>query len=488
MFRPPIARGMRVLDRALFQRTIPLKAARIFENKNISKIRSELERAKLALDQDRIAKVHADPEPVRAKLGKKCILLRPQVKHEPNKGGDETNMANGHAYPDENGAFAKLVSWPHSPVVAELVTKELISIIPYDLHLDYNYWLYHDIISAILPPEAQDEIPSGFSQVGHVAHLNLRSEYLPYKHLIAEVLLDKNPNVRTVINKIDDVGYENEFRTFQYEVLAGPDDMNVIVSEANCTFAFDYSKVYWNSRLQTEHQRLVSVFKEGEAVCDVMAGIGPFAVPAGKKGVFVWANDLNPDSYASLTDAILRNKVGQYVKAFNMDGRAFIRSTAAELLDADHDVQIKKKQSRNEVSAGRQIVKTLAQPKVFQHYILNLPASALTFLSSFVGLYSPGTRARLPCDARMPVLHVYCFGVKNELNAAKDNVDGKDQISASAEEKICAEICRQLQFDMQLRSIEEGGIEIYDVRDVAPKKRMFCASFRLPEEVAFRIS
>lgn len=50
-------------------------------------------------------------------------------------------------------------------------------------------------------------------------------------------------------------------------------------------------------------------FQRGEAVCDVMAGVGPFAVPAGKKGVWVWANDLNPDSFASLEDAVRRNKV-----------------------------------------------------------------------------------------------------------------------------------------------------------------------------------
>src|SRR5690242_18314861 len=87
--------------------------------------------------------------------------------------------------------------------------------------------------------------------------------------------------------------------------------MNVEVSEADCDFKFDYSKVYWNTRLQTEHKRLVDLFNPGEVVCDVMAGIGPFAVPAGKKGVFVWANDLNPESYEAMKWAINKNKVSQ---------------------------------------------------------------------------------------------------------------------------------------------------------------------------------
>lgn len=87
--------------------------------------------------------------------------------------------------------------------------------------------------------------------------------------------------------------------------------MNVEVSEENCTYKFEYSKVYWNSRLHTEHKRLVDSFQSGEVVCDVMAGVGPFALPAAKKGVFVWANDLNPVSYKYLEEGILRNKVSQ---------------------------------------------------------------------------------------------------------------------------------------------------------------------------------
>ncbi len=141
------------------------------------------------------------------------------------------------------------------------------------------------------------------------AHLNLREQYLPYKYLIASVLLDKNPTIFTVINKTSDVGTESAFRTFDYELLAGEPSMNVEVKEEECYFRFDYSKVYWNSRLSTEHRRLVDMFQPGDAVCDVMAGVGPFAVPAGKKKVFVWANDLNPESYTSLEDNIQRNKV-----------------------------------------------------------------------------------------------------------------------------------------------------------------------------------
>lgn len=161
------------------------------------------------------------------------------------------------------------------------------------------------------------EVPQSFSQAGHLAHLNLRSQYAPYKHLIASVITDKNPRITTVVNKLEDVGTESEFRTFPMEVLAGPPDTEVEVSESGCTFQFDFAKVYWNTRLGEEHERLFSKFKPGEAVADVMAGVGPFAIPAGKKRVFVWANDLNPESYKSLKNNIKLNKVRLLTSSFS---------------------------------------------------------------------------------------------------------------------------------------------------------------------------
>ena len=80
-------------------------------------------------------------------------------------------------------------------------------------------------------------------------------------------------------------------------------------SESDCRFTFDFSRVYWNSRLHTEHTRLVDMFQPDELVADVFAGVGPFALPAAKKGCAVLANDLNPESYKYLNINIKGNKV-----------------------------------------------------------------------------------------------------------------------------------------------------------------------------------
>lgn len=212
------------------------------------------------------------------------------------------------------------------------------------------------------------------------AHLNIREQYLPYKDIIAQVLLDKNPHLRTVINKIDNVGADNEFRTFTYEVLAGPDDLNVEVSEAGCIFKFDYSKVYWNSKLDTEHKRLVGKFKPGEVVADVMAGIGPFAVPAGKKGVFVWANDKNPEGYRYLEEAIRRNKVAGYLHskmwdvANSLNHRSRSTSSPSTLTAMNSSIRLRTWFSRHPSAATAPLSTPPSSPETLQSLPRNLSA------------------------------------------------------------------------------------------------------------------
>jgi tRNA (guanine37-N1)-methyltransferase len=80
--------------------------------------------------------------------------------------------------------------------------------------------------------------------------------------------------------------------------------------ESGCRFKLDFSRVYWNSRLHAEHERLVEQFKPGEVIADVFAGVGPFAIPAAKKGCGLFANDLNPYSFEYLNVNVVLNSVG----------------------------------------------------------------------------------------------------------------------------------------------------------------------------------
>ena len=60
-------------------------------------------------------------------------------------------------------------------------------------------------------------------------------------------------------------------------------DFVVSVRENGAKFMFDFSKVYWNPRLVTEHQKVVDLLKVGDFLFDVFAGVGPFSVPAAMK-------------------------------------------------------------------------------------------------------------------------------------------------------------------------------------------------------------
>ncbi|KAF4427204.1 tRNA (guanine(37)-N1)-methyltransferase [Colletotrichum fructicola] len=445
-FRVPLARAATSLDRSLFSKTVKLAAATVKDNRNISKYRKQLEKSKELLDLDRLDSCRSDP----VNTGLKCLLLRPGVKHDAP------------------------TTW--GPVFQEGIKSGELDVIPYELQLDYDYWSYLDVMTSILPEELHVEIPVGFNTAGHVAHLNLRDRYLPYKKIIAEVILDKNPKIRTVINKVDNVGDESEFRTFGYEVLSGPDDMNVEVKENDCVFQFDYSKVYWNSKLEPEHTRLIKMFQPGEVVADVMAGIGPFAVPAGKKGVFVFANDMNPESFKYLTAAVEKNKA-------RLSNTLYDVSQLTNPSEAVHEVYsastrgdaaiIKPKQSRSKPQNPPPEPKRIPVPPTISHFVMNLPASAYTFVHHYKGIYAGHEKLFEPhTSTKLPMVHVHCFALKSD-----DEVPLND---------ILDRVYQELGVRFKLGDADkQGDMTIYDVRDVAPKKRMFCASFRIPPEVAF---
>jgi len=371
-----------------------------------------------------------------------------------------------------------------------------IKVVPYSLVLGYMYWTADHILKEILPPGV--EVPSSFETIGHIAHLNICGDLLPYKHAIARVIFDKNqPKIKTVVNKVGTIS--NEFRVPSFEILEGEENLVTEVKQYGATFRLDYGLVYWNSRLEHEHKRLVSQFQPGQIICDMFSGVGPFAIPAAQRGCHVFANDLNPASVNYLRTNAELNKVKGKIFVYNMDARDFMhhlmvmrlnepdlgghfeecRTSNLELLKSTGILEVHEKMSySHESSAGITKIESAKKSKRkekegtgttcidisksktwehFDHVVMNLPASALEFLDVFQGLFS-----RSYWKGPMPWIHCYCFMRSNET---------EEMIIERAETALLSKI--------------EDPI-IHRVRDVAPNKAMLCLSFKLPETAAFK--
>uniref|UniRef100_A0A8C4VDD3 tRNA (guanine(37)-N1)-methyltransferase n=1 Tax=Gopherus evgoodei TaxID=1825980 RepID=A0A8C4VDD3_9SAUR len=400
----PEVRGMTTLDRAAFKRTIIVPVLKV-KKEVINKLLKSLKHT--TLQRPGLKRVIDDPKDEDRRL----VLLDPhKISAEYSLGESEQEI---------------LKQFSIDPQVSK-----------YNLELTYDHFKTEEILRAVLP-EGQD-VTSGFTRIGHIAHLNLRDHQLPYKHLIGQVIIDKNPGITCSVNKINII--DNTYRNFQMEVLAGEANMITKTRENYITYEFDFSKVYWNSRLSTEHGRIIELLKPGDVLFDVFAGVGPFAIPAAKKKCSVFANDLNPESYKWLLHNCKLNKVDKKIKKFNMDGRDFLLGPVKEELTKELSLLTKERKN------------TL-------HIVMNLPALAIEFLDVFKHFLDGK-----PCSTDLlPTVHCYSFSKHD--NPAKDV---QERAEAFLETSL------------------EGRCSTHLVRNVAPNKEMMCISFRIPAEVLFK--
>ncbi|CEP19727.1 hypothetical protein [Parasitella parasitica] len=403
MIAPPVHRGMVELERSAFRKVINTLAVKV-PVKQVGLAKKSF--AEVMMDQPRLRNIEPDPSSKETKL----VLLN-------------LDFQKAEDLPKEKLELLKQYEW---------------DLVQHDVELNYDFWTAEQIFHAVMPEDSTD-IPASFTQVGHIAHMNLREHYYPWKRLIGQVILDKNKKITTVVNKTNNI--DTTFRFFKMEILAGKDDMIAQVKESGCKFKFDFSKVYWNSRLHTEHDRLVQLFKPKEYVCDVFAGVGPFALPAAKKGSIVYANDLNPSSYEYMKENIAANKITSGIFPYNMDGRAFIRQAVKDLQAT----------SANEW-------------KTFDHFVMNLPATAIEFLDVFRGLYyDQKDLFNANPRAKLPMIHCHCF--TKSTDALQDISERVGQIMGSKP--------------------DPSKSSVHWVRNVAPKKDMYCISFPLSSDIAF---
>lgn len=178
---------------------------------------------------------------------------------------------------------------------------------------------------------------------------------------------------------------------------------------------------------------------------DVMAGVGPFAIPAAKKKCQVLANDLNPESYKWLKHNMQLNKVKVKTQEFNMDGRDFVRQ-----IMKPHMMKIWcEAKERN----------------LRMHVLMNLPALAVEFLDVFRGLCSE--RDLSAPFVTFPVVHCYSF--------CQGLTWGEEMKKAMIEKA-----------EFHLGCPLPNNFSVRPVRNVAPGKEMLCLSFTLNRDILLK--
>ena len=295
-----------------------------------------------------------------------------------------------------------------------------------------------------------------------------------------------------------------------------------------------------------EHKRVIDLVRERARVsrredkgnhtplivADMMAGVGPFAIPlamtppnnpqkgkgankgkkedqvANKKRVHsnlsqlpssslngnnlqIHANDLNPASYT----AMLQNAALNKIKFQEGDG-----------LGAEADslpIDAKTCQTKNMKNmpplfvynqCGRAFLRSYASRtcSLPHEIVMNLPANATDFLDAMVGLATLAGKKKKKTDKNddnnddgggdeedeviMPRVHVYGFSSED---------DGVLDMAERACAIMGCSVSALGERDMTTNVASPGKWSGHLVRDVAPKKLMICLSFYLPEEVAF---
>ena len=477
-----------VIDESLFLKTLTLLALRV-PAPLCSRIMAALRPTSLLFTHSKLPTI-VDEQPVaqqqqQSRPRTKLVLLSPTL--------------------DSTAAFpAQLTS---------LVAEHSLTTTHHTVQLTYQLHSLDEVLSVLLPAGVSP--PSSFETVGHLAHLNLLPCHLPYRRLIGGAIVSHSPGIRCVVNKLSAIS--DEYRVLPMEVIAGRDsDTLTEVREHGCHFRFDYRLVYWNSRLATEHKRVVDLIQPHDTVIDMFAGIGPFVIPAAKKHTgdaqHILANDKNIHSYNALNDNIQLNGVDGKVSAFNLDAREFIAAVKQQLSDGQ-----------------------LAR---VDHIIMNLPATAVTFLDCLRGIHAhfatppppqQQKEARVPPAAPLappcPLVHVYTFSnaddkvadvmkrietaiqhtlpppaVTTDMRRSNGSAGGAGEAAAAGPVHVAASgSVRPLSAGDRKRK-REGKQHaahllsqqatwdkplVHFVRNVAPNKDMLCVSFRLPDSVAF---
>ena len=181
----------------------------------------------------------------------------------------------------------------------------------------------YDVVHRSLPERETQTVPAdlldfdpSYERLGDIAIID---EDDPERaRALADALMESAIPVQSVLNRASKI--QGTERVRDWEVLAGT-ETETVHREYGCSFAVDLATVYFSPRLATERHRVVEQIADGERVFDMFAGVGPFVIPAAKRGAEAVGVDINEDAIAYLRANAARNDVADRVTAIHGDVR-----------------------------------------------------------------------------------------------------------------------------------------------------------------------
>ncbi len=178
-----------------------------------------------------------------------------------------------------------------------------------------------EALKSELTEEEMQHLVKSFEVVGDIAIIEVPEELEHRKELIGEKLMEVNNHIKTVLREVS--GRKGQFRTREYESIAGEGETETVHKEHGCRFKLDPTVVYFSEREAKERQRITEQVQEGETIMAMFAGVGPFPVViARNKNVErIYAVELNPEAYRYLEKNVFLNKVDDSVESVEGDVR-----------------------------------------------------------------------------------------------------------------------------------------------------------------------
>jgi tRNA (guanine37-N1)-methyltransferase len=176
-----------------------------------------------------------------------------------------------------------------------------------------------------------------------------------------------------------------EYRTREFEVLAGTPTTRTDVIEYGHRFTVDLSTAYFSARLSSERQRILEQIGDHETLLDMFAGVGPFAITLAARAALVVASDINPQAIILMLANLAQNRT---------------KNVLAVLADAHH-------------LSG-------SIPWRFDRIVMNLPLAGTEFLPDAFRLCKPGGKIHFYALVSAEGEHLACIqGLGGEVIAER---------------------------------------------------------------------